>query len=333
MIVSRAPARISFVGGGTDVSPFTEEYGSKVINVAINKYCYTTIQKSNKIELKDGNSGHECRLEPKKLGYNTYFDIEKSCLNFFNPVGVGIKLSTFSEIPKQSGLGGSATKYISILGALNEFYNFGWSNYHISEHAFYLEREELNNIGGRQDQYCSAFGGFNYMEFGAFDNVKVDKLKLKPWITRELKRRLLLFRINNRPASGNIIAEQTKNVMNNTSTIAAMFATKLLVTDTKKHLIKGNIEELGADLDTAWKLKKEFSKKISNKKIDKIYSELKRKGAIGGKVSGAGGGGHMFMLVKEGKIHDVVRKAKQMGIKQVPFSFDFEGLTTWEVKK
>ncbi len=342
-IRSRAPVRISFAGGGTDVSPYTEEYGGSVVNAAINRYAYATFigREDHKIILDSMDL--ESRLEfndISEIKIDGQLDLLKSVIlyfkkhhpNFFRDHTTGFEIHTSSEIPPRSGLGSSASMFASVIGLFNQLgKEYRIDQYEIAELAHYLEREELKNAGGRQDQYAAIFGGINFVEFKGNDFVKMNPLKLKEKYMLELSSNLLLLNIGSRTDSGDIIDDQIKNLNQNATSLDATHKTKELALEVKYALIRGDFNHFGELLDQGWQEKKKFSNKISNPQIDEYYEILKEHGAIGGKVLGAGGGGHMLFYCQPCKKLHVLRKALELGLKEVPFSFDFEGLITWEV--
>jgi D-glycero-alpha-D-manno-heptose-7-phosphate kinase len=337
-IRGRVPVRISFAGGGTDVPPYPEKYGGVALNVTINKYIYGSIKKrrDNKIVLISGN-------ENKRREYNSIDGIKlkgdmlplKAVVKRYHKGDRGIELYVFSEVPISSGVGGSASLFVLLISLFNNYNkSLEKSQYEIAEEALKFEREDLKNPGGKQDQFAATFGGLNFIEFFKDDFVKVNKVGINQDILSELESSLLLFYVGNRTftKSGKIIKDQTKNVERKKETLEAMHKTKELAKEMKRLLIAGNLNAFGKKLDAAWKLKKKFSSKISNPKIDKIYSEFKKLGALGGKISGAGGGGHMFIYAPLEKHYKILKKAKELKVKHIQFKFEKEGIKLWNAR-
>lgn len=343
IIRSRAPVRISFAGGGTDVSPYTEKYGGAVVNAAINRYAYTTLIIRNDSEIILDSLDMDVHLEYnniKEIKLDGCLDLPKSVILHFKEVfpdllnkwSNGFELHTNSEIPPRSGLGSSASMFVSIIGAfnaLNKEYRIG--NYEIAELAYFLEREKLKNLGGRQDQYAAVFGGINFVEFNGNDFVKVNPLHLKHDHLCELESTLLLFNASERGASGDVIESQTKNVLGNKKSLDAMHTNRKLAEEIKHVLLRGDFDKFGELLHLGWESKKKISDKISTPFIDKTYNILRKVGVLGGKITGAGGGGHILFHCEPGRKLHVLKKGLELGLKEVPFSFDKQGLTTWEV--
>jgi len=343
IIRSRAPVRISFAGGGTDVSPYTEEYEGAVVNAAINRYAYTTF-----IERSDGkiileSLDLDIRLEYSdisKVKLDKNLDLVKSVIlyfkenhpKFFKKLDKGFEIHTSCEIPPRSGLGSSAAMFASVIGIFNKLAKeYRIDNYEVAELAYDLERKKLKNAGGRQDQYASTFGGINFIEFKGNNFVKVSPLKLKEDYILELESNLLLLNFGPRINSGDILSDQIKNLKSDEKALEATHNTKKLAYEVKYALIRGDFKKFGDLLNKGWEEKKKFSNKISNKEIDSTYEILRKEGAVGGKMLGAGGGGHMLCFCKAGKKLQVAKKAKEIGLTEVPFSFDYNGLTTWHI--
>ncbi|MBI4975660.1 GHMP kinase [Candidatus Peregrinibacteria bacterium] len=343
IIRSRSPVRISFAGGGTDVSPYTEKHGGAVVNAAINQYAYTTF-----IDRKDGKIILDSLDLNKRVEYKTInkikldgnLDLTKAVIlffkrkfpHFFKKLTKGFEIHTSCEIPPRSGLGSSAAMFASIIGIFNRMAKeYRIDSYEIAELAYSLEREKLKNAGGRQDQYASVFGGINFIEFKGHDFVRVNPLKIKEDYLLELESNLILINLGARSNSGDIINDQIKNLKNNKSSINATHKTKQLANQVKYSLIQGDFIKFGKLLDKGWQEKKKFSSKISNPELDNIYRDLKTAGAIGGKILGAGGGGHMLLYCKPGKKLHVLQKTIKLGLNHVPFTFDHKGLTTWTI--
>jgi len=330
--------RVSFAGGGTDVSPYCEAYGGCVVNVTINKYAWGTLEmrKDSKIIIHSADFNQILKFSKvEDMSYDGKLDLIKSVIKHMNGEGRGIDIFLRSDIPPKTGLGSSATAFLAVIGLFNHLKaDKKLTDYEMAELAFKLEREELENKGGRQDQYSSVFGGLNFIEFKGRDFVRVNPLKISPSSRLELEKNMVLAYVGKRDASGDILSDQIGSVkVGKSDVVNALNESKELAVEVKQALIRGDLEDFGLLLDCAWKAKKRFSPLISNKRIDKIYYIAKKHGALGGKVSGAGGGGHMFFYCKPNTEHVVSEKLSAAGASIVPFSFDEKGLVTWEVKE
>jgi len=338
IIRTKAPVRISFAGGGTDVSPYCEERGGCVVNVAINRYAWGTLELINKpgICINSSNYSKILRFKSvKDITYNGDLDLIKAVIKHMHNTNKGINLFLRSDVPPRSGLGSSASAFVSMIGLFNHLKrDKKITDYEIAELAFNLERKELNNLGGRQDQYASVFGGLNYIEFKGNDFIRVNPLRIKQDYVNELEKNLILIHIGARKASGDIIKDQAESYKkHNKDVISGLDKAKELAIETKYALTRGDLTYFGELLHESWVAKKKFSSMITNPYIDKLYNLARENGAIGGKISGAGGGGHMILYCKPNTEHIVAHKLAQAGIKIVPFSFDYKGLQSWEVNE
>ena len=332
---SRAPVRISFAGGGTDVSPYPEERGGCVISTAINKYSFTSLKTHDSKFIKMSTHGStELLLESmEETVMDGNFDLAKTVLMEIKPKD-GLEIFFRNDVPPRSGLGSSAAGFVSLIGAFNSAYKMGFSRHKIAQLAFDLERNRLKIKGGKQDQFASAYGGFNFIEFKE-NKVKVNPLRLKPAVLNELEKNLILVFTRKREKQGHdIIADQTKSLLTKKKDVLNAFdSAKAIAIEMKNVLSKADMEGFGKLLHEGWVEKKKYSKHISNPFIDKLYEKALHAGAIGGKISGAGGGGHMVFYCYPDKEINVKEALASMGATHIPFSFDFKGLQTWSVKE
>jgi len=335
VIRAKSPVRIGLGGGGTDVSPYCDEFGGVVLNVTINKYAYATLRlredlkvvfKSEDMNLQESFENLSAvKIDGGKL------DLLKSvAIRLGQNLPVGFELTTCCNVPPRSGLGSSAAVFAVIIAVFNHLEKERrLSLYETADLAYQIERVDLANMGGKQDQYATVFGGLNFIEFKKNDFVRVEEVKLNHHIREEFPESLVLFHIGERGNSGDVIEDQQKNIKKGTS-LQAMHLAKNLAYRMKEALFSSDINLFGELLNESWQVKKKFSSKISNDFIDDLYATGLNNGAIGGKVSGAGGGGHMFFVVETGKNNQLINAMEAKGIKHVPFDFTYKGLRTWE---
>jgi D-glycero-alpha-D-manno-heptose-7-phosphate kinase len=220
---------------------------------------------------------------------------------------------------------------VSLVGLVKEFKNLNLTDYELAHLAYVTERLDLGILGGLQDQYAATFGGFNFMEFGK-DQVIVNPLRIHQEVMNELEHNLLLCYTGTTRRSDQIIAHQKQKYTGNDAVaVAALRQQKQLAVEMKNLLLQRRLEDFGDLLHCAWESKKKLSSRISNPTIDEMYSEARKAGALGGKMTGAGGGGYMLFYCDFEKRHKVAAVLRKMGATPTDFAFDAKGLQTWKV--
>jgi D-glycero-alpha-D-manno-heptose-7-phosphate kinase len=220
---------------------------------------------------------------------------------------------------------------VAILGAFVEWFNLPLGEYDIAHLAYEIERLDLNMAGGKQDQYAATFGGFNFMEFSANDHVIVNPLRINQDYVHELENSLVLFYTGNSRLSSEIIKAQQSNVMEKKSnSIEAMHKLKEQSKMMKEALLKGELNKIGEVLNFGWLHKKNMAAGITNSVLDEIYEAAISEGSIGGKISGAGGGGFMFFFCPNNTRYHVIERLKSFGGEIKNFTFVNSGLTSWK---
>ncbi len=338
IIRSKAPLRLGLAGGGTDVSPFSELYGGKILNASINLYAYCTLIPTNngKIEFINYNNNSSVIYEStRELEINLDFQLAIGVYNRivrdFVKEPLSFKLSSFVEAPPGSGLGSSSTLVVAILGAFAEWQGLALGEYEIAHLAYEIERQDLNMSGGKQDQYAATFGGFNFMEFYDGDKVIVNPLRINRETLNELSNNIVIFFTGRSRLSSSIIDEQKKNVDNkNNTSIEAMQKLKEQAKMMKEALLKKEFYRIGEILNYGWLHKKAMAEGISNAEIDQFYKTALQAGAIGGKISGAGGGGFMMFYCPEDSRYSVIQALEKSGAQYQKYEFTEQGLLTWK---
>ncbi len=331
-IRAKAPLRLSFAGGGTDVSPYLDEHGGAVISATIQKYVYGTLvpRSDDTINVRSLDLDTTARFDTSEtFSFGDDLDLIKAVLANFSP-DQGLDLFLHSDAPPGSGLGSSSTVMVALIGLFRQFMRLGLSDYETAELAYKLERLDLGLEGGKQDQYAASFGGFNYIEFRE-DETIVNPLKLPRDLINELSYRMLIAYTGKTRLSGNIIKEQ-KAKAESGQNLEALDAVKGLAVELKEALLKGDLSEFGELMHQGWEQKKRFASKVTSPEIDKMYEAAREHGAIGGKISGAGGGGFMMLFCEPERKHEVSRALRDLGAQPEPVSFDLRGLQTWEAR-
>jgi len=335
--ISKAPCRIGLAGGGTDVSPYSDLYGGIILNATIDLYATAVLIPRNdgKIIINAINTNKKLEFESKavleedddvRLQIGVYNHIVKN----FTKKAMSFELITTMDVPTGSGLGTSSTLTIAIIGAFKEWLQLPLGEYDISQMAVTIERKELKMAGGKQDQYAATFGGFNYMEFYENDRVVVNPLRIKQTLIQELNYHLLLLYTGTKRESSKIIDLQRTNFTNNkTIAVQASSQLKQQAIKMKELLLKGKLSEIGSLLHECWEQKKHLADGISNPQIENIYNVAINAGAIGGKISGAGGGGFMIFYCPNNTKYEVIQKLMDIGVNNQPYNFQEKGLKTW----
>jgi D-glycero-alpha-D-manno-heptose-7-phosphate kinase len=332
---AKAPLRISFAGGGTDVSPYPEEQGGAVLNATIDKYAYATLLARRgrgrvRVHSLDFDVDAEYRT-PRDFVYNGELDLVKATLKRFHRNDSDLEIFLHSDAPPRTGLGSSSTMVVALVQLFARYLKIPMTTYELAESAFRIERVDLGDPGGRQDQYAAAFGGFNFIEFQGSTTV-VNPLRIDPEVLNELAYRLMLCYTGTTRYSGDIIERQTRSYTERRrNTVDALDETKQLAISMKKELLTGNLDELGRLLHEGWEAKKRFAKGISNPQVDRFYQKARSAGALGGKLTGAGGGGYLLLFCDFRRRQDVARSVVESGGRVTDFAFSPDGALSWSV--
>ncbi len=335
---SRAPLRLGLAGGGTDVSPYSDEFGGCVLSASIDLFSYCSISPRNDGKVcfrapDRGESFHGAAeaVLPLNGGMLLHRAVYNRIVKQFNKgIPLPCHVATYSDAPAGSGLGTSSTMVVAILGAFKEWLNLPLGEYEIAHLAFEIERLELALTGGKQDQYAAAFGGVNFMEFLGRDRVIVNPLNVSRSILNELQLSLVLYYTGVSRDSSKIISEQVNNVKTGVITsVEAMHGIKKDAIKMKEYLLRGELENFAAGLNRSWEHKKLMSSAISNQQIEEVFSIAMQAGASAGKVSGAGGGGYIMFMVDPVRKIELEKSLEQLDGSVQRFHFTAEGMTSW----
>ena len=331
-IRTRAPLRISFAGGGTDVPPFPASEGGCVLSATIARFAYGSLEPRTDrmvtVESVDFKTTAEMSLD-EEIKCDGNLDLIKAAVRRFGREGTeGYDLVLRSNAPPGSGLGSSSTMMVALTGLLGRHYGVALGDYETAHLAHAIERDDLSIAGGMQDHYAATFGGFNFIEFG--DRVIVNPLRIRDEITHELEFSLLLCFTGITRDSAWVIEDQTSRARaHTTDTIEGLRAQKELALAMKSALLTGALRDFGALLGEAWTQKKRMSPLITNARIDELYDLARRKGALGGKITGAGGGGYILLFCDFAKKHHVIEALELAGADVTEFTFSHKGMMTW----
>lgn len=326
MILGISPVRISLAGGGTDMPEYYEKYGGSVVTTCINKFTYVII-----------NPRHDNLFQAFSTDFQTHHPITRyeilmpktgteiavAVLKYLN-YKKGANFLISSDVRPSSGLGASSSLTVNFVKTILSLQGKNWTNEKIAETAFYIARQILHLPIGKQDEYVSIFGGFNFIKFEK-EKTSIHPIKLKKTTSIELEQNLLLFFAKSRGKS-KVLSMQIDNIKQNKhDTIDSLHYVKQLSEEMYRSLIKSDLTAIGKLLNKGWLAKKNFARGVSNDFIDKVYETALKHGAIGGKLTGAGGGGHMLFYCEKPKQKTVIDKLESLGLKQVKFNFHKEG--------
>jgi D-glycero-alpha-D-manno-heptose-7-phosphate kinase len=338
---ARAPLRLGLAGGGTDLSPYCDEHGGAILNATIGLYAYATLEplQGDSVIFATRDSGEiiEYAADPRGMTGNQltlHAAVYRRIVNdFLDGRPYPCRLTTYCDAPPGSGLGSSSTLVVAMLQVFAEALALPLGEYDLAHLAFQIERRDVGLQGGRQDQYAATFGGFNFMEFYSNDRVVVNPLRIKSWVLSELEASLVLFFTGVSRSSAAIIAEQTRNIADPSSTrsMAAMHQLKSDAYEMKEAVLKGNIKDFATVLNKSWLAKKQTAENISNSRIELVMNSAAQAGAIAGKVSGAGGGGFITFMVDPLRRSELVRALSDATGSVVPCSFTDRGAEAWRV--
>jgi len=334
-IRAKAPLRISFAGGGTDVPPFPEREGGCVLSSTINRYAWGTLKPRDdgQICINSLDFGVSLTYASREhLDYDGEMDLAKAAIKrLAGDQATGYDLYLHSDAPPGSGLGSSSAMMVALVGLLKEFHGLPLTDYEVAELAYEIERVDLGIKGGMQDQYAAAFGGFNFIEFLG-DRVVVNQLKVSRDIINELEYSLLIGNTGKLRLSSHIIDDQVRRYEEgNSDSNAALREIKALATEMKTALLHRKLDDFGRLLDLEWQHKRRMSSRISSPELDDLYAAALKEGAIGGKITGAGGGGYMLLYCRYDRKPAIRQRMAEMGVHMSEVSLEPFGLQTWRV--
>ncbi|MBS9533511.1 GHMP kinase [Mycobacterium sp. M1] len=331
---SKAPLRISFAGGGTDVPPFPCAAGGAVVSCAIARYAYAGLirrateqpsaaPRSIQVGLFDRADGTGRpnadpfldavvnRFAPRDE-FSTDFDVLSGC-----------------DAPVGSGLGRSSTVMVALVGLLNEYSRRGLTPPELAQLAYQIERKDLALAGGLQDYYSAVYGGLNYLTF-TDSGVEVQPLAVSGQLLDELEDRLLLCFVNLTRDSGRIIEAQRDSLtVGNRTVFEAMTQQRGYADEMKRLFEAGKLAEAGELLHEAWECKKKFTSMISTPAVDEAYEIARKHGALGGKLTGAGGGGFLLLYCPMERRSDIATAMSRAGLRPEPVKLDNAGVRAW----
>lgn len=319
MIISRTPLRISFVGGGSDLSAFYARESGSVVSTAINKYIYITVNKKFDHRIRASYSATEMVENVDQLSH----ELIREALKL---VGVesGIEITSISDIPSRgTGLGSSSSYTVGLLNALYAYRGQHAEAERLAREACDIEIERCGKPIGKQDQYIAAYGNMQYLRFNPDESVYVDPIICPRETKRNLQSRLLLLYTGVTRSTDEILREQQKNSITNFETQASLRYLTKLASELRESLLAGDLDCFGEVLHHGWLEKQKLARTITNPKINNWYETARAHGAIGGKLLGAGGGGFLLFYAPSERHDEIIAVLPEL--QHVPFAFEQQG--------
>jgi D-glycero-alpha-D-manno-heptose-7-phosphate kinase len=328
MLIARAPFRISLAGGGTDLPAYYERFGGLVVSTTINRYVYvvaTSLRPDQASEITSADYQTFYRHHsPGPVTWNGELALPRAVLHELD-AGRGISLLIASEVPPGTGLGSSSAVAVALIAAVSASLGRSVDRHEIARLACVVELEKLGAPIGKQDQYAAALGGLNLLTFTA-DNVQSERLGPPADVLDRLDRRLMLFFTGTARDSASILREQRQaSEQPSSSTLRGLHRIKAAAETCRRYLEAGDLDAVGALLDETWQEKRQLASGITNSTIDEVYELARRHGALGGKITGAGGGGFLLLYCHEEYQDDLTTTMEQRGLRRMDFMFDQHG--------
>ena len=316
MIISRTPLRISFAGGGTDLSAFYKNQPGAVTSTAINKYLYVTINKKFDNRIRVSYSKTENVDHVDDLHHGLVREAMK-----LTGLDRGVEITTIADIPSRgTGLGSSSSLTVGLLNALYAYQGIMRSRQTLANEACQIEIDILGEPIGKQDQYIAAYGGIQYIQFNPDESVYVDPVICSPKTKLALEKHMLLFYTGITRKASKILTKQIKNTGKKSENLKKM---KELSEKVRDSICKNKVNDVGKYLHRGWLYKKELANGISNPIIDEYYEKALSVGALGGKILGAGGGGFLLIFCELKNQERVKMALKELPV--VPIKLEPQG--------
>lgn len=319
MIISRTPYRISFFGGGTDFPDWYLNHGGDVLSTSIDKYCY--------ISIRNLPPFFEHRL---RLVYSTIESVQnfeelrhpsaRETLRFLE-MHDGLEIHHDGDLPARSGVGSSSSFTVGLLNALYGMKGQMVSKERLAQESIYIEQNLIKETVGSQDQIAAAFGGLNHVHFATDGSFYVQPLVIPDIRIKELSSSLMLFFTGIKRTSSDVAESMVAKIGESSQKLRIM--QQQVMEGIEILSGKGRIEDFGELLHAAWLLKRGLGSKVTNGAVDNLYQRARNAGAVGGKLTGAGGGGFMLLFVPPER-QDQVRKALA-DLLHIPFNFERRG--------
>jgi len=338
VVRARAPLRLGLAGGGTDLSPYCDEYGGAVLNCTIDRYAYAFLEAvpgdrvtfcARDLGVEEIFAAADGAAAPPRL--DIHAGVYRRILGkFADGRAAGLRVTTYVDAPAGSGLGSSSALVVALVEAFRTWLSLPLGLYDVAHLAYEIERIDLGLAGGKQDQYAAAFGGANFIEFFAGDRVIVNPLRVARGTLCELEASLVIcFSGISRRSEAIIVEQQRRMTTHSEDALKNLHRLKDDAVQMKQALLRGEIFEMARILDRSWTAKKGTADGVSSTAIDALYDAALSHGALAGKVSGAGGGGFIMFLVPPQNRPALIRSLNEAGAEASAVHFTTEGAESW----
>lgn len=306
MIVTQTPLRVSFFGGGTDLPGFYQREPGWVLSSAIDKFIYVIVKERYDDRIRVGYTRTELVEDVAAIEH----DLVRECL-IYTGITRRLEIATMGDIPSEgSGLGSSSTVTVGLLNALYHYLGAPRNQETLAREACHIEMNVLGRPIGKQDQYIAAYGGQRFIQFCPDEQVIVEPLQLDPALLHALNQRLLLFNTGIARKAESVLGEQSERTGSNMESLRAL---KQIALEGRAALAAGNLDAIGCLLHESWMRKRSLASRVTSPEIDALYAQARDAGALGGKITGAGGGGYLLLYVPSERQDDVRRAMSGLG--------------------
>jgi len=337
---ARAPLRLGLAGGGTDLSPYCDQFGGAVLNATIDRFAFAHLAEHPEglVAFRASDIGAEEVYRPgEPMKANGPLMLHKAVYNhmvatYLDGRAPALIVSTTTDAPPGSGLGSSSALVVALVEAFRAALDLQLGPYEVAQLAWRIERQDLGLAGGRQDQYAAAFGGINFIEFLADDRVVVNPLRVRRGYLNELESSLVVCFTGQSRESATIIGRQVEGLRQmDAAVIDNMHQLKADASSMKDALLAGDIREVARVLMRSWEAKKGTASGIATPEVDRLFDLAIAKGAWGGKVSGAGGGGFLMFCTDPENRYRLTSALNAEGGQASAVKFTFDGAEAWSV--
>lgn len=327
-VTARAPLRISFAGGGTDVPPYPATHGGAVLSATIARCARAEVHARSDRDYHVESLDLMARVAfaRDELVFDGHLDLVKAVLRDLAPRR-GLDLTLATDAPPGSGLGSSSALVVAMLAAVGVACGARFTPLELARRAYQVERVDLKIEGGMQDQYAAALGGLNLMEFHGEDDVTISPLRVAPEVVERLERSLLLAWSGRSRTDDGILRRQVDGVLGGSATsLDSLAAMKALATGMRDALLRGDLAAFADGLHAGWELKRRLATGIATPRLDQLYAVGRGAGASGGKVLGAGGGGYLLFSTPPERRARVADALEAAGAPCTLVEFDLRGV-------